>query len=132
VFQEAAEVVPLAVEENAAEVHHQLGPFSPPTHPRAVEAKADEVAYRALDGASADVEVITPQLGVGHPAPQTSWRGVSFALGSEAQGAAGGVAGQGEVLAIQAREQDAEGALLGAGPGRVEANGDVVGGDPDQ
>ncbi len=36
-------------------------------------------------------------------------------MGSEAQGAAGGVAGQGEVLAIQAREQDAEGALLGAG-----------------
>ena len=61
------EVVPLAVEQDAAEVKHPLGSASAPAHPGAVETHADEVADRAFDGAGADVEVVAAERMVRHP-----------------------------------------------------------------
>jgi hypothetical protein len=55
----------LSVEQHAAQVQDELGAVAAPTHTRAVETHAHEVAHGAFYGASADVEVIPTQLGTG-------------------------------------------------------------------
>src|SRR3990167_3512149 len=56
------EVVPLAVEQDAAEMEDMLSPVAAPAHPRTIEPHADEVAHRPLDGAAADVEVVATEI----------------------------------------------------------------------
>lgn len=52
------EIVPLAVEQDAAEMEDVLGAVAAPAHPRTIEAHPDEVAHRPLDRAAADVEIV--------------------------------------------------------------------------
>ena len=56
------EVVPLAVEQDAAEMEDVLGAVAAPSHPRTIEAHPDEVAHGALDRAAADVEIVATEI----------------------------------------------------------------------
>ncbi len=60
------EVVPLTVEQDAAQVEYRLGAASAPSHPGAVKTHPDEVADRAFDDPSGDVEIVAPKRLVAH------------------------------------------------------------------
>jgi hypothetical protein len=60
------EVIPLAVEQDAAEVEHAFGAIATPAHAGTVEPHAHEVSDGALDGAGGDVEIVGAQLVVAH------------------------------------------------------------------
>jgi hypothetical protein len=47
-------------------MEHVLGTVAAPSHPWTVEAHADQVAHRSLDGATSDVEVVAAQSVVVH------------------------------------------------------------------
>lgn len=55
--QVVVEGVPLAVEQHAAQVQDKLGAVAPPAHAGAIEAQANEIADRALDGASPNIAI---------------------------------------------------------------------------
>jgi len=69
------EVIPLAVEENAAQVEHMLGAASAPSHPRTIEPHTDEVADSAFARTGADLEIATAEFVVGHAVATCPRRG---------------------------------------------------------
>jgi len=61
------ELIPLAVEQDTAQMEHPLRSASAPSHAWTVESHANEVADRAFDDAGGDVEVVGAKRVVAHP-----------------------------------------------------------------
>jgi hypothetical protein len=54
VGKEASEVVPLVVEQDAAQVQDAFGSVTTPAHSRAIQAHSDQIADSAFDDARSD------------------------------------------------------------------------------
>jgi hypothetical protein len=55
------EGIPLAVEQDAAEMQYEFSTLASPSHPRAIQTDGDQVPDRTLDSAGSNVEPLSPE-----------------------------------------------------------------------